>query len=80
MLTSSTSDQSSAEDRKWQNGAFTDVLLEALTSRADADGNGVISVIEISSYVAARVPELTGGAQTPGIDVRFESNVFVAGP
>ena len=35
VLTSSTADQLSVEDRQWRNGAFTEAVLEALTTRAD---------------------------------------------
>ena len=72
-------DQLSVEDRQWRNGAFTEAVLEALTTRADEDGNGLISMVEMTRSLTGRVPEITGGKQTPGIDTRFESNVFVAG-
>ena len=61
------------------NGAFTEAVLEALTTRADGDRNGVISMVEITDYIAERVPEITVGKQTPSIDLRFDSDVFVAG-
>ena len=38
----------------------------------------MISMLEMTQYVARRVPELTGGRQTPGIDPRFDGDVFVA--
>ena len=57
--------------------AFTAAVLEALTTRADMDGNGEISMLEMTQYVARRVPELTGNRQTPGIDPRFDGNIFV---
>lgn len=79
VLTSSTADQVSVEDAQWRNGAFTEAVLEALTTRADGDGNGIIGMVEMTEYVAARVPQLTGDRQIPGIDLRFESDVFVAG-
>ena len=80
VLTSSTADQLSVEDKQWRNGAFTEAVLEALTTRADEDRNGLISMVEMTRYLTGRVPEITGGKQAPGIDTRFESNVFVAGP
>ncbi len=36
-------------------------------------------MVEMTRYILEQVPQLTAGAQTPGIDMRFESNVFVAG-
>ncbi|MEM9784567.1 MAG: caspase family protein, partial [Pseudomonadota bacterium] len=79
VLTSSTADEDSLEHRQWKNGAFTEAVLDALTTRADADRNGVISMVEMTRHVSGRVPQITNGAQNPGVDMRFESHVFVAG-
>ncbi len=79
VLTSSTSTQLSREDPGWRNGAFTEIFLEALGSRADANKNGLISVSELTGYLTRHVPGLTGGAQTPGVEMRFDGDVFVAG-
>ncbi len=78
LLTSSTADQDSLESPEWGHGAFTAAILEGLTTRGDADGNGEISMLELTQYVSRRVPQLTGGRQTPGIDPRFDGDVFVA--
>ena len=59
-------------------GAFTQVLLEAL-GKGDADQNGLLSITELTDYLMSHVPALTGGQQTLGIEVRFESDVFAAG-
>lgn len=46
------------------HGAFTYALLEGL-DKADMDKDKSISVYELSSYVAKRVPKLTKGRQHP---------------
>jgi uncharacterized caspase-like protein len=79
ILTSSSANEVSREDAQWGNGAFTHVVLEALTTRADLDRNGVISMTEMANYILDRVHQITAGAQTPGIDMQFGSNVFAAG-
>jgi len=79
VLTSSKADKLSREDKKWENGAFTEVLLEAFGRAADADNNSLISMGELTSYVAANLPVLTGGDQHPGMEQRFQSDLFVAG-
>jgi uncharacterized caspase-like protein len=79
VLTSSQADKLSREDPKWQNGAFTKVLLEALGRAADADNNGVVTMSELTAYLAAHLPLLTGGDQHPGMEQRFQSDIFVAG-
>jgi uncharacterized caspase-like protein len=79
VLTSSSKDELSHEDPKWSNGAFTKIVLEALSSQADANRNGLISISELTGYLTRHVPGLTDGAQHPGVEMRFDSDVFVAG-
>ena len=79
VLTSSSAAELSREDPKWGNGAFTKIVLEALSSRADANRNGLISISELTGYLTRHVPGLTDGAQHPGVEMRFDGDVFVAG-
>src|SRR5262249_35225738 len=82
VLTSSTADKLSREDEKWQHGAFAKVLLDGLSSSAydiDADHNGVITMAELTAYIAERLSQLTGGEQQLGLDQRFQGDIFVAG-
>ena len=61
--------EKSYEDEKWQNGAFTEAILEALKNqsfadkkgkeyRADIDKDGIITIGELKSFLANRVPYL----------------------
>jgi uncharacterized caspase-like protein len=79
VLTSSSGGEPSWEDPRWRNGAFTKVFLEALGKEADTNRDGVISMTELTHYLTTHVPRLTGGRQTPGVEVRFERTVFAAG-
>ena len=83
VLTSSTADKLSREDEKWGHGAFTKVLLDAMSGSAggnvDTDRNGVISMAELTAYVAKHLSQLTGGDQQLGLDQRFQGDVFIAG-
>ena len=82
VLTSSTADKPSREDDRWQHGAFTKVLLDALSGSAediDTDHDGVISIAEFAAYIAKHLSELTRGDQQLGLDQRFEGDIFVAG-
>jgi WD40 repeat protein len=81
VLTSSTADKLSREDEKWQHGAFTKDLLDALGAGddIDADRNGVISMAELTAYLARHLDELTGGDQQLGLEQRFQGDVFVSG-
>ena len=82
VLTSSKADKLSREDEKWGHGAFTKVLLDALSGSSDdidIDRNGVISMAELTAYIAKHLSELTGGDQQLGLDQRFQGDIFVAG-
>jgi len=82
VLTSSSADKLSREDEKWQHGAFTKVLLDALSGSAydiDTDNNGVITMAELTAYVEKHLSQLTGGEQQLGLDQRFQGDIFVAG-
>ena len=61
--------EKSYEDEKWKNGAFTEAILEALKNqsfadkkgkeyRADIDKDGIITIGELKSFLANRVPYL----------------------
>jgi uncharacterized caspase-like protein len=78
VLTSSSANEFSREDEKWNHGAFTKVLLDAL-GKAAADDSGLISMSELTRYVATHVSSLTDGQQHPGTDQRFEGELFIAG-
>lgn len=75
VLTSSSESQTSREDPRWQNGAFTAAFLEALGA-ADENKDGLISAPELAAYVGRRVRALTGGAQQPGMEIRFDGTLF----
>ena len=80
VLTSSKADKLSREDDRWQHGAFTKVLLDALSADdVDTDHNGVITMTELTAYVAGHLSQLTGGDQQLGLDQRFEGGIFAAG-
>ena len=43
---------------------------------ADPDRKGLVSASGLTHYVATRVSALTEGAQTPGVEMRFDDTVF----
>ena len=70
VMTSSTGREFSLEGPDYLNGhgAFTAALLEGLNGQADkkvGDGDGYVSVLELETFVARRVPEMTRGKQHP---------------
>ena len=79
VLTSSTSNEISREDDKWNHGAFTKVLLDAFGKDGDVNHDGFIWMTQLTRYVVTHVADLTGGQQHPGVEQRFEGTVFIAG-
>jgi uncharacterized caspase-like protein len=82
LTSTSTADKRAREDEKWQHGAFSKALLDALSGSAgdvDTDHNGVISMTELTEYVGKHLSLLTGGDQQLGLEQRFRGDLFVAG-
>jgi WD40 repeat protein len=79
VLTSSKGSETSEEREIWQHGAFTKALLDSFNDpAADINRNGLISTMGLTTYLASRVPALTDGKQTPGMEVRFDTTLFVS--
>ena len=77
MLTSSSASQTSRKDARWQNGAFTKAVLEALGSDdADENKDGLLSATELARYVDRRVRNLTAGGQSPAMEIHFDGTLF----
>lgn len=80
VLTSSSGSETSQKRDAWQHGPFTKVLLDAFNDpAADTNRNGLISTTGLANDLAKRVPALTDGAQTPGMEIRFDSPCLPAG-
>ncbi len=65
LLAATKPGEESKEQSGLGHGAFTFAALEGLRGSADSDGDGILTVSELFSYVARRVPVLTQGRQHP---------------
>ena len=65
VFSSSTGAQTSLESPAWNNGAFTKALREGLAGGADPTKSGRVTTDALEAFVRQRVPEITGGRQTP---------------
>ena len=79
VLTSSSASEVSRENDDWKNGAFTKVLMEALGKEADENHDGMISMSELTAYIARRLPALTFDRQHPGIEQWFQGDFVCRG-
>ncbi len=71
-ITSSSKDQLSYEDTTWENGAFTEAIINGLqNAQADENKDDIISVQELFDYVRMQVPQMVrkvkNEIQTPNI-------------
>ncbi|MCB9761990.1 MAG: caspase family protein [Alphaproteobacteria bacterium] len=73
--------QPAREDEALENGVFTHFLVEALRERGDMDGDGLVNVDELHTYVAHQTVAFTGNAQTPWIRTTEvgRSEIYLAG-
>ena len=63
-VVSSQGDEASYEDVQWENGAFTEAILEGLAQqRANKDGNSFITINELWLYLQERVPALVSSVK-----------------
>ena len=66
VFTSSTGGQVAVENPKWENGAFTEALLEGLSGKA-RPGADVVRISDLGRYLEQQVKKLTDGKQTPQV-------------
>jgi uncharacterized caspase-like protein len=70
-------EQLSVEIPQLRHGVFTYALLEGLAGAADTNGDKVIRVFELGSFLSERVYKMTGGGQSPDFYRRVGSANFV---
>jgi len=65
IISSCSANEVSKEDDNLQHGIFSYYMLEGLKGRADQDGDGIITVSELFSYISRKVPQASGQDQHP---------------
>lgn len=66
IMTATTGNGYSYEQKSWGHGAFTKALIEGLEEhKADYDADNAVSIKELDLYVTKRVKVLTKGKQKP---------------
>ncbi len=57
IFTAASPTQSSVEKAEYKHGLFTYYMLEALNGRGDADGDGLVTSMELYNYVTKKIRE-----------------------
>jgi multidrug efflux pump subunit AcrA (membrane-fusion protein) len=65
IISSCSANEISKEDDSLQHGVFSYYMLEGLKGRADQDGDGIITVSELFSYISRKVPAASAQDQHP---------------
>ncbi|MEM9935385.1 MAG: LysM peptidoglycan-binding domain-containing protein [Bacteroidota bacterium] len=75
ILVSSRKYERSAENKKWQHGAFTRAFLEGAYGFADINQDRLITLTEMLLYIQARVRNMTDGEQHANIPINFLGDI-----
>ena len=65
IISSCSANEISKEDDNLQHGVFSYYMLEGLKGKADQDGDGIITVSELFSYISRKVPQASAQDQHP---------------
>lgn len=80
-LTSAEAREVSREGKQWGggHGVFTYFVLEGMRGKADANGDGIVTVGELFEYVRANVKQETGNLQHPAVGTsQYDRNLPLA--
>jgi len=78
IMMSSASTETSQENPKIRQGAFTYYLLKGLKGSADRNKDGTITLEELFPYVKANVMNFTNNGQTPFIEGKASRDMPIA--
>ncbi len=75
---SSKAEELSLEDHGLRQGVFTYYLLRGLKGQADTNGDYLVTIKELYTYVYVKVRDYTSGVQTPVLTGAYDNNMPVA--
>ncbi|RME95194.1 MAG: peptidase C14 caspase catalytic subunit p20, partial [Bacteroidetes bacterium] len=78
LLLSSKGEEYSLEDRGLRSGIFSHFLIRGLKGEANTDGDNIVTIRELFSYVHQQVRQYTGNVQTPTLSGDFDDRMPVA--
>ncbi len=78
LILSSKSDETSLESSGLRQGVFTHFLIRGLKGEADADGNRVVNIEELYTFISENVRSYTANRQTPVIQGEYDPKMTVS--
>ena len=78
LLMSSKPEELSLEDHGLRQGVFTYYILRGMKGAADSNGDYIVSIKELYSYVYAKVRDYTAGVQTPVLTGNYDDAMPVS--
>ena len=78
LMMSSRGEEISLEDGGLRSGVFSHYLIRGMKGAADADHDGMVSIVELFEYVHREVRDYTGNLQTPTLSGTFDRNMPVS--
>ena len=78
MLSSSKQDEVSLEYSGMRQGVFSHFLIRGLKGEANQDGDHIVDLSELFSYVYKNVQHYTNRSQTPSIGGDYDRKMPVA--
>jgi len=78
LLMSSKPEELSLEDHGLRQGVFTYYVLRGMKGSADTNGDYIVSIKELYTYVYAKVRDYTAGVQTPVLTGNYDDGMPVS--
>lgn len=78
LLMSSKPEELSLEDHGLRQGVFTFYILRGMKGAADSNGDYIVTVKELYTYVYTKVRDYTAGVQTPVLTGNFDDSMPVS--
>jgi hypothetical protein len=78
LLMSSKAEELSLEDHGLRQGVFTYYVLRGMKGAADANGDYIVTIKELYSFVYSKVRDYTAGVQTPVLTGNFDDSMPVS--
>ena len=78
LIMSSKSEENSLESSGLRQGVFSHFLIRGLKGEADADGDHIVTVQELYTFISSKVRSYTGNRQSPVIQGTYDPTMTIS--